>query len=269
MLKVSRSGYYTSQKRKESKRSQETKELKAEIERIYEWSKKRYGAPKIQKELETLGRKASEKRVQRLMRELRIHSIVVKKYRPYKAEKVETEGKEKLMNREFEAKAPGKKWVRDIAYIWTEKEGWTYLASVMDLYDRKVIGYRYGKEMTKELVIGALEESKKHRKVEEGAIFHSDLGSQYTSVAYEEKLKEEGLKHSYSKRGCPYDNACIESFHSLIKKEEIHCRRYRSYEEASRAIFEYIEGWYNSRRIHSSLGYRTPNEVEREYQRTA
>ena len=137
-------------------------------------------------------------------------------------------------------------------------------AIVMDLYSLSVIGYSYGKNMDADLVIKAIENARKKGKFRKKAIFHSDLGSQYTSNKVEEYLRELNLRHSYSKKGYPYDNASMESFNAILKKEEVNLHEYETFEEAKLAIFEFIEGWYNRKRIHSSIGYKVPCELESE-----
>lgn len=264
-MKVSRSTYYDAINRGISKREKENEQLKIKILEIYNKSKKRYGTPKIQKMLEKEGYEISLKRVQRLMKKLGIKSIIIKKYRPSTSKSKVPEGKPNLIDQDFTTTRLNEKWVGDITYIYTIKDGWTYLASILDLHSKKIIGYSYSRNMTTEIVVEALKNAMKGRKIEEGLILHTDLGSQYTSKEFEEYLERCKIKHSYSKKGCPYDNACIESFHATLKKEEVNISKYIRYAETKLILFEYIEGWYNSQRIHSTIGYKTPNEVEREY----
>lgn len=145
-----------------------------------------------------------------------------------------------------------------------KEEGWTYPASVMDLCSRKIIEYAYGTSMTADLAVHAVKNACLNVKDTEGIILHGDLGSQYTSQVFENYLTSKEILYSYSRKGNPYDNACIESFHSVLKKEEIYLHAYQDSAEARRAIFEYIEGWYNRKRIHSSIGYMTPQQKEDE-----
>ena len=173
----------------------------------YEKSKKRYGSPKITKILNKQGIKVSQKRVARRMKALKLRSITVKKFNHNGNKKVNDENKENLLAQNFKAEKPSEKWVGDITYIYTKETGWTYLAIVMDLFDLKIIGWSYGENMTAELVISAFKKAKIARGVTKGMIFHSDLGSQYTSNEYEKILLENNVKHSYSKKGYPYDNA--------------------------------------------------------------
>ena len=262
---IHHSVYYYHKNNKTNKYKENNKELDIQIMEIYTESKRRYGSPKIQKVLASKGIKTSQKRVARRMRKLGIRSIVVKKYNYAGNKKVDDTNKPNLLEQDFKATKPKEKWVGDITYIYTKELGWTYLAIVMDLYDLKIVGYEYGKHMTANLVIQALNNAICNRGIEEGMIFHSDLGSQYTSNDYEELLKTLKIKHSYSKKGYPYDNASMESFNAILKKEEVNQRSYVTFEEARLAIFEFIESWYNNKRIHSSLGYITPNEKERLY----
>lgn len=193
-----------------------------------------------------------------------LRSIVVKKYHPHANHSRIPDDKRNLLNRDFAAESINQKWCTDITYIYVQKEGWTYLASVMDLCSRKIIGYAYGTTMTAELAVKAVENACLNVQDSQGILLHSDLGSQYTSQVFENYLKRKGILHSFSRKGNPYDNACIESFHSVLKKEEIYLHAYRDSGEARRAIFEYIEGWYNRRRIHSAIGYLTPQQKEDE-----
>lgn len=199
------------------------------------------------------------------MKILGLKSIIVKKYNHNGNKKVDDTNKKNLLEQNFKAIKPSEKWVGDITYIYTKETGWTYLAIVMDLFDLKVIGWSYGVNMTSELVISAFRKAKIKRGIREGMIFHSDLGSQYTSNEYENLLQENNVKHSYSKKGYPYDNASMESFNAILKKEEVNVNTYETFKEAKLAIFEFIESWYNNIRIHSTLDYKTPNQKYNEY----
>ena len=235
-----------------------------EVKQVYKDSRQRYGAVKIWRKLNQDGIPCSLKRVQRHMAKQGLRSIVIKKYRHHSSHDPLPEGKENLLNQKFEAETVNQKWCTDITYIHVEKEGWTYLASVMDLCTRKIIGYAYSKSMTAELAVEAVKNACLNVKDTQGIILHSDLGSQYTSQLFENFLISRGMVHSFSRKGNPYDNACIESFHSVLKKEEIYLHTYADSKAARRAIFEYIEGWYNRKRIHSAIGYMTPQQKEDE-----
>lgn len=186
-----------------------------------------------------------------------IRSIVVKKFR-YHSEKVTSEDKENILNRDFKTTSINQKWCTDITYIYTIKDGWTYLASVMDFHSKKIIGYAYGTSMTAELAVKAVKNACTNVRDTKGIILHSDLGTQYTSRLFEDYLSSKEIIHSFSRKGNPYDNACIESFHSILKKEEVNHHRYFDFSVARKAIFEYIESWYNRKRIHGSINYMTP-----------
>lgn len=261
VLKLPRSTYYKALKRVPSKRHMENQALDENIKAIYQESKQRYGAPKIQKVLESKGITVSIKRVQRHMAAMGLRSIVIKKYRPHSS-KCNIEERNNLLNRDFTTSRINQKWCTDITYIHTIQDGWTYLASVMDFHSRKIIGYAYSKRMTAELAVKAVENACINVLDTAGIILQSDLGTQYTSRIFEDNLLKHQVVHSYSRKGNPYDNACIESFHSILKKEEIHQNKYYDFEIASKAIFEYIESWYNRKRIHGSLNYMTPQAFE-------
>ena len=190
-----------------------------------------------------------------------IRSIIKQKYRPYSS-KCKVEARDNLLNRDFSTPTINEKWVADITYIHTLRDGWCYLASVLDLHSKKIIGYSFSRSMTTDLLIHALDNAYESQKPEDGLIIHTDLGSQYTSEEFYKYCSIKRHEASFSQKGCPYDNACIESFHAILKKEEVHHVRYLDYKSAKIALFQYIEGWYNRKRIHSSLGYQTPQEVE-------
>ena len=200
------------------------------------------------------------------MQILGLRSIITKKYNHYGSSKTDN-SKEyiNLLEQDFSAQKPGEKWVGDITYIYTKETGWTYLAIVMDLFDLKIVGWSYDTSMTDDLVIDAFKKAMLNRGLNKDGIFHSDRGSQYTSNDFEELLKTFEIKHSYSKKGCPYDNASMESFNAILKKEEVNVNNYETFNEAKLAIFEFIESWYNNLRIHSTLGYITPNQKYEEY----
>ena len=229
ILKVPRSVYYYHQQGKVNSYEESNKELDKKILEKYNNSKGRYGSPKIKKELEKDGIKVSQKRVARRMKILGIKSVIIKKYNPGPTKrKVDDTNKPNLLKQEFKAKHLREKLVSDITYIYTKELGWTYLAIVMDLYSLSVIGYSYGNNMDADLVIKAIENARKKGKFRKKAIFHSDLGSQYTSNKVEEYLRELNLRHSYSKKGYPYDNASMESFNAILKKEEVNLHEYET-----------------------------------------
>ena len=260
-LDVPRSTYYQSLNQTISNRAKENIELTNKIIEIYEASHQRYGAPKIHVLLEQTGYTVGIKRVQRLMKKAGIRSIVVKKFRPTPS-KEKVVKRDNLLDRDFSTETINEKWVGDITYINTLRDGWCYLASVMDLHSKKIVGYSFGRKMTVKLVTKALENAYHTQKPDDQLIFHSDLGSQYTSDEFGKVINQFNLMHSFSYKGSPYDNACIESFHAILKKEEVNHVRYLDFESAQLALFQYIEGWYNRKRIHGSIEYLIPQEME-------
>lgn len=200
------------------------------------------------------------------MNKLGIKSIVIKKFKPITITKTNSNNYyPNLLEQDFKTSEPGIKLVGDITYIYTKKQGWTYLAVVVDLFDLKVIGYEYGEHMDEELVIKALNKAKLNRILKPGCLFHSDRGTQYTSNNFEQLLLDNKIIHSYSKKGYPYDNASMESFNSVLKKEEVNLKSYLDFNEARLAIFKFIESWYNRVRIHSTLGYVSPEQYYQNY----
>lgn len=235
--------------------------LKKKISITFFDHKQRYGATKIHQVLLKEGISVSLKHVQKLMKQLNLKSIVVRKYRPQRSVQPII-SKENLLNQDFSTKTICEKWVADITYILTKKNGWCYLSSIMDLHTKKIISYAFSTRMTADCVLQALNQAKQRYHIPEGMILHTDLGSQYTAIEVEKWLETNKIRHSYSRKGTPYDNAGIESFHATLKKEEVYTTSYSNFEEANRALFSYIEGFYNRNRIHSSINYFTPQEFE-------
>ncbi|WP_273545658.1 IS3 family transposase [Paenibacillus caui] len=263
-FEVSRSGYYKWTKRKTSKREKRRKKLERRIRRIFLDSRRLYGSPKITKVLHKQGVRVSDKTVARIMKELGLRSRTVKKYKATTNSKHNLPVHENVLNRQFQVAAPNTFWVADITYVPTD-EGWVYLASIMDLYSRKIVGFHMDERMTKELVLKALDRAYSQQRPRGEVLHHSDRGSQYASHDYQARLKRYKMKGSMSRKGNCYDNACIESFHSVLKKELVYLEKFRTREQAKKRIFEYITCFYNGKRIHSSIGHFTPNEYERMY----
>lgn len=268
-LKSPRSTYYKALSSAPSDRQKEYGQSSREVGQAFEDPKRRYGAVKICRVLNDKGISCSLERVQRHMVRLGLRSVVMRKYNHQASHGTAPGDKEDLLDRDLGADTIDQKWCTDITYIYAGKEGWTYLASVMDLYSRKIIGYAYRTSMTAELAVGAVKNACRNARATEGLILHSDLGSQYTSRESENCSNSRGIRHSFSRKGDPYDNACIGSFHSVLKKEEIYLHTYQDLKEARRAIFEYIEGWYDRKRIHSAIGHKTPQQKEDEELRKA
>lgn len=269
VLGVSRSGYYKWVKEKANENSYK-KRRKRLLERIkwhYFDSHKRYGAPKITELLRREKWRVSERLVGEIMSENGWRSCVSKKFRvcttdsnhPY-------EVAPNTLNQKFHVLAPNQVWVADITYVAC-RERRLYLASVMDLCTRKIVGWRLADRMTTDLVLEALEMAYKACKPAKGLLHHSDRGAQYASEAYRERLKKYEMKASMSRKGNCYDNACIESWHSVLKKELIYVTKFKTEAQAQQEIFEYIELFYNRKRIHGSLGYVSPVQFEECYYR--
>lgn len=260
LLKVSRSGYYAHINRPESKRSLENRKLLETIKEIHADSHRIYGAPQITKNLPP-EQKASCGRVARLMRQNGIRSKVVKKYKATTNSKHNLPVAENLLNQNFESSKPNEKWLTDITYVATD-EGWLYLAGVMDLYGRKIVGWAMDSRMKTELVSTALKQAIGRTNASKGLLVHSDRGVQYASKAYQKLLKKHEFVCSMSRKGNCYDNAPMESFWGKLKMEWLNDYTFKTRSEAKKAIFEYIELFYNRRRTHSSNDYIPPNKLE-------
>ncbi len=265
VLQVSRSGYYAWKDRPPSNRRQADEELLKAIRESHTKSRGLYGVHRIYADLK--GRfKCGKNRVYRLMKANGIQSIRPRKYKVTTNSKHNLPVAENLLNQDFHVESPNTVWVSDISYIPTG-EGRLYLASVVDLCSKDVVGLAMDSTMTKELVIQALNQAIGRERPFEGLIHHSDRGVQYASHAYQNLLRENGFIPSMSRKGNCYDNAPVESFFSTLKNELIHLRRFKTREEAKSAIFDYIEVFYNRQRRHSSLGYLTPLEFKHQFRR--
>lgn len=261
IIHVSRSGYYKWCKRDESPRKKQDGYLKEKIIAIYIKYKKRYGSPRIHDELRDMGIRCSKKRVERLMRELGIRARHKRQFRVTTNSKHNHPIAPNLLNRQFQVDAPNRVWVADITYIRTF-EGWLYLAAVMDLFSRKIVGWSMSKTMTTDLAVAALKMAIHHRRPLKGLMHHSDRGVQYASRAYKKVLKKYQMVCSMSRKGNCWDNAAMESFFSTLKTECIDDKIYLSRAQAKREIFEFIEIDYNRKRRHTSIGSMTPENFE-------
>jgi len=262
-LEVSKSGYYAYKSRPKNKREIERAELLKEIKIVFKSSRELYGSPRITAALFSKGIQCNKKRIARIMHNNGIKAKTVRKYKATTNSKHKLPVASNLLNQKFEAKDPNKVWTGDITYIWTKK-GWLYLAIVLDLYSRRVVGWHIDNYMTKELVIKALKKAVVSRKLNPNIIFHSDQGIQYASNEFRSVLSNEGIEQSMSRKGNCYDNAVSESFFHTLKTELVYFEKYDSREDAKLSIFEYIEVYYNRNRIHSSIGYKSPAQFENE-----
>ena len=261
-LKVSKSGYYYWCKRSISKREKENNKLLQEILAIYDRSNGTYGSPRIQEELYHLGYKVSRPRVARIMKKNNIQSKVRKKWIVTTDSKHNNPIAPNLLNRNFTVDSPAQVWVSDLTYLKT-KEGWLYLTVVIDLFDRKVIGWALSSTMkATQTSIEALKMALSNRNKSENLIFHSDRGVQYTCSDFTEIITEKNITQSMSRKGNCWDNAVAESFFKTVKTESIYRHNFKSKREARIEVFKYIEIWYNRKRRHSTLNYATPLEIE-------
>jgi putative transposase len=265
VLKVSKSGFYGWRDRPLSARAQADARLLEKITRIHRDSRETYGAPRIHIELRALGVRCARKRVARLMREAALFGCGGRRRR--KARTTLGPQSERippapdLVKRNFTPEAPDRLWVADITYVRTW-EGWLYLSFVLDSYSRKIVGWSMSNRLKTDLVVDAVNMAIYNRRPAPGLIHHSDRGSQYTSVEFGSRLKEEGLLPSMGSVADAYDNSMAESFVSTLKRELIHRHSWPNRQTVRTAIFEYIEGFYNTRRRHSALGHLSPTEYE-------
>jgi putative transposase len=261
LLGVSPSGYYDWKTRKPSKQVQRKQAIIREIIKIYHESNQIYGAPKITKILQARGYVITEKTVGNYMREQGIRAIWVSPYVRTTIDPDFDKHLKNILNREFSPTKPNCVWVTDITYIYT-LAGFVYLTSVMDLYSRKIIGWQISDSLTTAGVIQAIERAKKARKRDHAVIIHSDRGVQFVSKAYREQTPVSDFIRSYSRKGTPWDNACIESFHALLKREWLNRFVIKHRDHANELVFEYIETFYNTTRIHGHCDMKSPYDYE-------
>jgi putative transposase len=262
LLDISRSGYYAWVDRPMCQRRRTDLMLTSQIAAIHRRSREAYGSPSIHAELaDDHGIHVGRKRVARLMRQSGIKGASLRKYVVTTQSDPDAAKPIDLVERRFFAEAPDQLWVADMTYIPTWS-GWLYLAMVMDVYSRKIVGWAMDTNMRTELILQALQMAVTQRQPS-GVIHHSDRGSQYTSYAFGKRCQEAGIMPSMGSVGDAYDNAMAESFFATLEREVLSRRRFRSQAEARMAVFEWIEGWYNPHRRHSGLGYRSPVTYER------
>lgn len=262
ILGVSRTGYYSFKHRKPSERQMNKEKIEDKIIDIYDESHQNYGAPKITQKLREIGEEISEKTVGNYMRELGIKAQYIKPYTVTTKDSNFSVELKNILDEKFSPEAPNTVWCTDITYIWTY-EGFVYLTSVMDLYSRKIISWVLSTTLESKWVVQAIYKAKIKRGITDPLIIHSDRGIQYTCDTY--RAATDDMIRSYSKKAYPWDNACIESFHSLIKREWINRYKILDYKHAEKLVFEYIETFYNTVRIHSHCGYLSPNKYEDKY----
>ena len=260
-LAVSAAGYYAWRSRPESPRSINARTLLSAIRVIHQESRETYGSPSIWDALLKQGHRTGEHRVARLMRQAGLRAKTVKKWRATTQSQHRFPVAANTLDRAFTVDAPNRVWAGDLTYVWT-MEGWLYLAVLLDLYSRRVVGWAMGQRLTVDLAERALTMALANRAPTAGLLHHSDRGSQYAATSYQRVLDRYGLIPSMSRKGNCWDNACVESFFGTLKRELVYHRRYATREEATQDIFEYIEVFYNRKRRHSTLGYDSPAEFE-------
>jgi putative transposase len=262
VLEVSPSGYHAWRSRPEAPRGAANRALRGRLREIHQAHRRCYGRRRLHAQLQAEGVSCSPNRVARLMQQEGISGRIRRAFR------VTTDAKHGFpvapnrLGRDFAASAPDQVWVSDITYLPTE-EGWLYLATVMDLYSRRIVGWAMQASLERSLTVGALEMAITQRQPGPGLLHHSDRGSQYACGDYQQALCQHGMVCSMSRKGDPWDNACAESFFRALKCELVHRAKYETREQARREVFEYIEVFYNRKRLHSSLGYQAPVDFER------
>lgn len=262
VLRVSRSGYYAWRRRPASAQLQRREQLVVQIRQAHRQSRRRYGSPRIHAELRAQGTPCSRNTVAKLMRQDGLRSKMSRRFvvRTTDSRHAHPLAANRL-NRQFQRSKPNEAWVADITYIATA-EGWLYLAVVMDLYSRKIVGWAMSDSLAAELACGALEMALLHRRPGGPVLHHSDRGVQYACDEYQQLLARHGLTPSMSRRGNCYDNAAMESFFGTLKTELVHHETYATREAARQSLFEYIEVFYNRQRRHSALAYASPESYE-------
>jgi putative transposase len=262
VLGVSRSGYYIWGKHSKSNRQRENERLLMYIRDAFIKGRGTYGSPRVTAELQAHGIECSKKRVAHLMKSHGIKAKTKRKFKATKKSKHEFLVADNLLGRRFSTDVANKVWVSDITLIWT-REGWLYLAAILDVFNRKIIGWSMDNRLSHEILADALRKAIRQRRPKAGVMFHSDRGTQYTSYAFQELMEKYGFIQSMNSSGNCYDNALMESFFHTLKTELVYFEKYQTKQEARGSIFEYIEVFYNCVRRHSSLNYCSPAEFER------
>ncbi len=261
VLGVTRQGYYAHVARGPSDRARDDARLQEHVKAIHEASRRRYGSPRVLAALKREGVVASKRRVERAMRSMGLSARTPRRFRTTTTANERHLVAPNRLARDFTASRPNERWVTDISYVWTN-EGWAYVAVILDLFSRAVVGWALDTTLSTRLPKKALKMALTRRNTAEELLHHSDRGSQYTSNEYRDELDTRGVNVSMSRKGNCWDNAVAESFFATLKRELVHGRRWPNRLELRTALFEYIDVFYNRRRLHSSIGYKTPAEVE-------
>jgi putative transposase len=266
VLQVSRSGFYAWQIRLPAARTQQDQRLAISVAAIYTNSRGRYGSPRIHAELCESGQSAGRKRVARLMRMQGLRARQRYRYRRTTDSRHGLAIKDNVLARRFAMAQPNAGWVTDITYLWT-LEGWLYLAVILDLFSRRVVGWSMSERLERGVALEALKMALGERQPPRGLIHHSDRGSQYASHDYQRLLAQHGIIASMSRRANCWDNAVAESFFATLKMELVYQTQWSTRDQARTAVFEYIESFYNRRRRHSAIGYLSPSQFELRHDR--
>lgn len=261
MLNVSRNGYYRFINATPSKRSKENESLLQKIKTVHQENRQVYGSPRIHAELTAQGERYSRKRIARLMRTADVVAKMKRRFKRTTKVNPKANAAPNLLKQDFTAAFANERWVADMTYVATG-EGWLYVAAVLDLFSRRIVGLAMSERMTSNLVITALQQALIHREPQAGLIHHSDRGCQYTSRDFQELLKTRGILVSMSGTGNCYDNAAMESFFHTLKTEHVYFEYYPTREQAKISIFDYVEVFYNRKRRHSTLDYLSPVAFE-------
>lgn len=264
VFKVSRSGYYKFIASKPSARMEENKRLGEEIKVIHKDSRQTYGSPRIHAQLKSQGERCSRKRVAHIMHREGLRAKMNKRFKVTTKANPKAKTAPNILQQDFTAASPDQCWVADITYVATA-QGWLYVAAILDLFSRHIVGLAMSERMTTDLISSALEQAVTHRKPDVGLTHHSDKGCQYTSREFKILLKKYGMIASNSGTGNCYDNAAMESFFHTLKTEHIYFENYQTREQAKQSIFEYVEVFYNRKRRHSTLGYLSPADFEKQW----
>ncbi len=268
VLGVTRQGYYAFVTRPPSARVRAEAELCEQVQQIFDESRETYGSPRVLRTLRSRGFRTSKRRVERALRGMGLTPPRPRRHYKATSSSSSRSAAPNLLARDFEAQRPNERWVTDITYVWTES-GWVYLAAILDLFSRAVVGWSIDTTLSTQLPLTALGAAIRRRRPDAGLLHHSDRGCQYTSDDYQAALRGLDVSVSMSRKGNCWDNAVAESFFSTLKLELIHRRSWHDVEDVRKAVFEYVEVFYNRRRLHSSLGYKTPAMVEEEFAQAA
>jgi putative transposase len=264
LLGVTRQGYYAFLRRPVSARVVSDRGLRERLQELHLEVHGRYGSPRMRRALRDEGVRVGKRRVERTMQSLGIQARTRRRFRATTAADPSHVPAKNILDRDFTASRPDERWVTDITYVWTE-EGWCYLAAILDLFSRRVVGWALDATLSTSLPLAALDMALQRRGPTAGLLHHSDRGCQYTSSDYRAALASVGAVASMSRKGNCWDNAVAESFFATLKTELVHRKRWATRIELRAAVFEYIESFYNRRRLHSTLGYKTPAQFEMEH----